>query len=95
MTRPTRSKNPLASREGLFQRTNEGVPELQPEPKEKKQAKTADPTLVKRTYYVPKDLLVRLTEVQVQRYRATGEKPELSDLVAEALANFVSGPAAQ
>jgi len=86
----TRTKSPLASREGLFQRTDEVIPELQPQPKEKRQPKHDNPSLVKRTYYLPKDLLLRLTEVQVERYRACGEKPELSDLVAEALAGFVA-----
>lgn len=89
----TRTKSPLATREGLFQRTDEGVPELQST--KKRQPKHEDPSLVKRTYYLPKTLLLRLTEVQVERYRATGEKPELSDLVTEALASFVAAPISQ
>lgn len=39
----------------------------------------------KRTYYLPADVLMLLREIQLQRFRETGEEPELSDLVAEGI----------
>jgi hypothetical protein len=86
-----KAKSPVASRSGIFSRTDEGVPELVPEPvQDKKPPKIKDPAFSKRTYYLPKDLLRRLDAEQWNRYQAEGQKPELSDLVAEALDRFLS-----
>ncbi len=88
----TTKKSPLAGRSGLFSRTDEAVPELvEQQSANKKPAKINDPAFSKRTYYLPKDLLRRLDEEQWKRYQAEGQKPELSDLVAEALTIYLSG----
>jgi hypothetical protein len=44
----------------------------------------------KLTIYVPKEVDVRLRELQLGRLRETGTKPELSALVAEAITLLVN-----
>lgn len=62
---------------GLFDRTDE------PEPA--KPAAVEKPARVKRTFHLDRDAVLLLEELQVQRHRATGSKPELSHLVTEAI----------
>jgi hypothetical protein len=81
-------RSPVASRAaGYFQRTDEGVPELAYQPAvetvEQQTSETAKRT--KRTYYLPADVAILLEELQLEEYRRTGSKPELSALVAEGI----------
>lgn len=39
----------------------------------------------KRTWYIPNNLIVALDEIQLKEHKETGKKPDLSNLVAEAL----------
>jgi hypothetical protein len=86
-------KHPLDTRPSLFRRTDQGAPELEskediqasehPEIEESKQHDGKNRT--KRTYHLPDEVVLLLSELQLQEYRQTGRKPELSDLVADAI----------
>ena len=77
-------KSPVADRAaGLFQKTED--PEV---PIHQQTASNR----VKRTYYLPTDTLQLLKEIQLRRYRKTGEEPELSDLVAEGIKRLAGAP---
>jgi hypothetical protein len=74
----TRKAGPVASRTGLFERTarNTAIQEAVQE--------TSKPR-IKRTFNIPDDVVLLLNEIQLQRYRQTGKKPELSELVTEGI----------
>ena len=77
----TRKKSPIADRKTIFTKTGgEDEPAVE------------EPTLPrqKRTYHIPSDVVLLLNEIQLSEYRKTGEKPELSDLVAEAIRQLAS-----
>ncbi len=40
---------------------------------------------IKRTFYLPPEDVLLLSELQLAEYRQTGKKPELSTLVSEAI----------
>ena len=74
-----RSKPSLAGRmeeAGYLQKTDS--PEV---------LKTDSPEVArtKRTYYLPTDTIVLLDEIQLDEFRKTGKKPDLSDLVKDAI----------
>ena len=75
-----RKESPIASRKNLFSKT--GGDDPQPE-------EPAVPRS-KRTYYLPEDVVILLGELQFTEHRRTGSKPELSDLVAEAIRQFAT-----
>ncbi len=97
----TGRKSPLASRPSIFRRTDEGVPELIDEtdsqtskqldvqPSEHQDVYTSKqpdgPRRIKRTFHLDPDVVLLLSEVQVADQRRTGRKPELSELVSEAI----------
>lgn len=70
------SERKIADRAGWFERTGEVEEETPPPPR---------PPRAKRTYHLPEDVVLTLNQVQLERYRQTGKKPELSDLVAEGI----------
>jgi hypothetical protein len=74
----TRKAGPVASRTGLFERTvgNTAIQEVEQE---------ASKPRIKRTFNIPDDVVLLLSEIQIQRYRSTGKKPELSELVTEGI----------
>ncbi len=80
-------KNVPASRPSYFERTGEGVPELLEhlavETPSRQDIKASKRT--KRTYYLPEDVVEVLDELQYEERKRTGEKPELSDLVAQGI----------
>lgn len=80
-------KSPVASRASIFRRTDDGVPELaeQPDSQTAKQSDGDMATRVKRTFYLPQDDVLRLSELQLAEQRRTGHKPELSNLVSAAI----------
>ena len=80
-------KSPVASRASIFHRTDDGVPELaeQPDSRTVKQSDSEMASRLKRTFYLPQDDVLRLSELQLAEQRRTGRKPELSNLVSAAI----------
>ena len=39
----------------------------------------------KRTYYLPTDSIMLLDEIQLNEFKRTGKKPDLSELIAESI----------
>ncbi len=93
-------KSPLANRPSIFQRTDEGVPELIEESEHQdvstsrhQNVQTSDstpimsnsPRRIKRTFHLPPEDVLLLDELQLTDHRRTGKKPELSALVSEAI----------
>jgi hypothetical protein len=74
-----RKESPVASRPNLFRRTDDGVPEIKEE-RDREKIKR-----IKRTFYLEPDLVLLLDEMQLAEHRQTGTKPELSNLVSEAI----------
>jgi len=62
----------------LFERTSKNTA-IQEVPQE------ASAPRIKRTFNIPNDVVLLLNEIQIQRYRQTGKKPELSELVTEGI----------
>lgn len=85
-------KSPIASRPSYFRRTDEGVPELSGHPAVEPVERREVPTVrrVKRTWYVPHDVVIALDRLQLEEFERTGTKPELSNLVAEAITLLVT-----
>lgn len=96
----TQRKNPLASRPSIFQRTDEGVPELSEQTKHEDvrtyrhtdiqtsknlTAMSGGTRRIKRTFHLPPEDVLLLDELQLTDHRRTGKKPELSALVSEAI----------
>ena len=77
-------KNLVADRvAGLFERTDVQSSTLQSVQTSERQ--DDKPKRVKVTVYVPPDVDVLLRTIQVNRLAETGAKPELSELVTEAI----------
>ncbi len=74
-----RKLSPVASRPSIFKKTDQGVPELE------KEADASKPKRIKRTFHIEPELVILLDEIQLQEFRATGQKPELSALVSEGI----------
>jgi len=74
----TRKPGPVSARTGLFDRTsgNTAIPEPVQEDSKPR---------IKRTFQIPEDVVLMLNELQLERYRKTGKKPELSELVTEGI----------
>lgn len=75
-TRKTNTPSP-----NLFQRSEDEGEETLPIPAVKK---------IKKTYHLPNQTINRLAEVQFREQLATGHKPDLSELVAEAIEQFAN-----
>lgn len=75
----SRKQSPVASRPSIFKKTDQGVPELQ------KEVDPTKPKRIKRTFHIEPELVLLLDELQLQEFRATGQKPELSALVSEGI----------
>lgn len=87
-------KSPVASRASIFRRTDEGVPELseQQNSKTSEHSDSATASRMKRTFYLPSDDVLRLSELQLAEQRRTGRKPELSTLVSKAIRLLAENP---
>ncbi len=73
----TRKSSPVATRvAGLFERSDTQAPERSDVQTSKR---------VKKTVYISRDADVLLTQLQLDRLKETGDKPELSELVNEAI----------
>ncbi len=86
-------KNPVETRPSLFRKTDNGAPELS-EQQNGETSKHLDvnvsdhpvgPKRIKRTFHLEPDVVLLLSEVQVAEQRRTGQKPELSELVSQAI----------
>jgi hypothetical protein len=78
-------KHPLADRPSIFRRTDQGVPELS-EHQDAQMSERADGRRrIKRTFHLEPEVVLLLDEIQLERHRKTGKKPELSTLVSEAI----------
>ncbi len=93
MSERTRKRGPVSSRPSIFQRTDDGVPELAEQPDistpSSPAVQTAEqPTKIKRTYYLPTDVAILLDRIQIEEFQRTGTKPELSAIVADAIRTF-------
>lgn len=75
----SRKPSPVATRPNLFRRTDEGVPELAEKQESEK------PKRIKRTFHIAPELVMLLDELQLDEFRRTGHKPELSNLVSEGI----------
>ncbi len=86
-------KNPVETRASLFRKTDDGVPELSEQPNsEAAEHSNISPSdrsgavkRIKRTFHLEPDVVLLLSEVQVAEQRRTGQKPELSELVSQAI----------
>lgn len=74
-----RKQSPVASRDNLFRKSSQNAPDVS------EQSDTPKIKREKRTYHLPEDVVLLLSELQLSEYRRTGRKPELSDLVSEAI----------
>jgi hypothetical protein len=81
----TRKSSPVNNRvAGLFERSDvqtssrQDVQELEPQ-------SAQAPKRRKKTLYLSPEADVLLTQLQLERLKATGDKPELSELVNEAI----------
>jgi hypothetical protein len=81
----TRKPSPVANRvAGLFERSDGQESEhLSVEASRLLSAQT--PKRRKKTLYLSPEVDVLLTQLQLERLKATGDKPELSELVNEAI----------
>jgi hypothetical protein len=86
-------KNPVELRASLFRKTDDGAPELLESP-DVQMAGSSDgyparhpgtSKRIKRTFHLDPDVVLLLSEVQVAEQRRTGQKPELSELVSQAI----------
>ncbi len=75
----SRKPSPVASRASIFRRTDDGVPELTEKQESEK------PKRIKRTFPIDPELVLLLDELQLDEFRRTGRKPELSNLVCEGI----------
>ena len=75
-----RKESPVAARKNMFSRTDKEVPQYGDD-----ESKPEKPKRVKRTFHIDADLVLLLDEMQLQEHRNTGRKPELSNLVGEAI----------
>ena len=71
--------------EGVNDPRNKGTDEPKREPASEDKA-TAGPVKAKRSYMLPATAVVTLERVQLADLIRTGEKPDLSELVTEAIA---------
>ena len=80
-------KNALAGRPSYFKKTDEGVPELleQSAVQTGRLENIQTSKRTKRTYYLLDDVVQILDVLQYEERNRTGEKPELSDLVARGI----------
>ena len=86
-------KNPVETRASLFRKTDDGAPELSEQQNsgtsEHSDIQTSDrpgtARRIKRTFHLEPDVVLLLSEVQVAEQRRTGQKPELSELVSQAI----------
>lgn len=81
-----RKQNPVASR-----KTNAPSPSLFSRSQDEEPQEPQEPIVPrsKRTYYLPEDVVIGLGELQSREHRRTKVKPDLSDLVAEALREYI------
>lgn len=92
---PARKKpDPIADRmaSGWYARTETEAPsEVEPEIVQHDGKPSNQPTvkLVKRTYYLPAHLVLGLERMQMAERERTGERPDLSDLVARAITGMI------
>ncbi len=83
-----RKASPVAERPSIFRRTDDGVPEMS-EHLDRQTSSRLRPKRTKRTFYLPDDVILSLGEIQLARHRQSGSKPELSEIVEEAIRNLV------
>jgi hypothetical protein len=48
-------------------------------------SEAGQPVKLKRTFYLDRDSVVTLSELQAAEFRSTGQKPDLSELVIRAI----------
>lgn len=77
-------RDPLAGRGSLFSRTGSGPGSLPASGETKRER-------LKRTYYLPPDVVEALEDRREADRKRTGKRPEASDLVAAALRAFLIG----
>ena len=84
-------KSPIKDRPSYFRKTEEGIPELANQ-QDIQESGHSDIQPVrqrsKRTYYLSRETVDILDRIQFEEKVRTGEKPELSELVDEAIRMF-------
>lgn len=83
-----RKQNPVASR-----KTNTPSPSLFARSQEDDELDEPEEPVIprsKRTYYLPEDVVIGLGELQSSEHRRTRVKPDLSDLVTDALRQYIN-----
>ena len=84
-----RNPTPVAQRGSLFRRSQE-TPESPEDTAPAAVPVETEPERIKRSYFLPPETVRDLEDLQYREYRATGEKPQLSDLVREAIGLLVA-----
>ncbi|MBM3943877.1 MAG: hypothetical protein FJ317_00095 [SAR202 cluster bacterium] len=79
-------KRTLRPRNSLFQRTNEGIPEIGP-----RAVQAPKRQRIKATFYLEPDDVLAIDHLQSEEFRRTGKKPERSELVSQAIQAFLKG----
>ena len=88
-------KSPIKDRPSYFRKTDQAVPELvgqqnsqHPEHPDSPDAEHPKPKRIKRTFYLQPDTVKILETVQRDEWVPGADKPELSNLVDEAIRMF-------
>jgi hypothetical protein len=78
----------MRERPSLFKRTDEVIPELEQldvGPSGQPDVQPAKQSRVKRTFYLTPEASTAVDEMQLDALKKTGKKPELSDIVSQAI----------
>lgn len=81
----SRKPSAVSTRPGLFRKTDEGVPDFTDTDAIGETEKNPKLKRLKRTYQVAPETIILLDALQLDEHTRTGHKPELSNLVNEAI----------
>ena len=74
----------LHSRNTIFRRTKETIPELEKAPPQETKKKR-----IKATFYLEPEDILAIDHLQSEEFRETGKKPERSVLVSRAIQEYI------
>ena len=77
----------LGSRASIFKKTDRGIPELEQQAGEVKHPsrQAVKQQRIKATFYINREDVLAIDEMQSNEFRRTGKKPERSDIVSRAI----------
>jgi hypothetical protein len=83
----TNGKDRTIPRSSLFRRTERGIPEVETQkPDGRRRAKRER---IKATFYLEAEDVLAIDSLQMEAFRATGKKPERSELVSRAIQAYI------